>query len=179
MVIMRELKTYLIEENKMEAPVFRFALRADLIEDKRFLPTRANLSDLGWDVRSAQVDRKDIVLRAGEYFKIGLGFRAFPPNGWGFQIHPRSSSFAKKSMHCLIGNVDEGYNKWEVMFCGQYLPDINALGRDLVIKFGDPIGQIIPIERIDMRVIESSNEELDRLIEKRNDTRTGGIGSTG
>ena len=162
----------------MEMPAFQFALRADLENDKRFLPVRAESVATGWDVRACQQDRKDIVLRAGQYFRIPLGFRAFPPYGWWFQLHPRSSSLAKKSMHCLIGVIDEHYAN-EVMVCGQYIPDVNALGRDLTVKFGDAIGQIIPVKRAEMEVIEITNEEYDRQCLSRKSFRIGGIGSTG
>lgn len=162
----------------METPAFQFALRADLEDDKRFLPMRGEPFATGWDVRACQKDRKDVVLRAGQFFRIPLGFRALPPDGWWFELHPRSSSFAKKSMHCLIGIIDEHFAN-ELMCCGQYIPDVNALGRDLVIKFGDAIGQIIPRKRVNMNVVEITNEEYDDQCTQRKSFRTGGIGSTG
>lgn len=160
-------------------PVFKFALREDLKDHSEFLPRRAEDLSSGYDVRAAQEDRKDIVLRAGQYFKIPLGFRSFCPEGWYYHLHPRSSSFAKKQMHCLIGIVDES---WEgsTLFVGQYIPDVSSLGQDLTIKFGDPIGQLLPIKRQDMVVESISNNEIDLLYKKRNGTRKdGGFGSTG
>ena len=157
-------------------PKYYFALREDL-KDNKFLPTKGEPFATGWDVRAAQIDRKDIIVRAGQYFKIPLGFRAIPPEGWWFQLHPRSSSFAKKYMHNLIGIIDEHYAN-EVLFAGQYMPDLNALGNDLVIKFGDPIGQIIPFERIEMEIAQIENEEYDNLCKKRQSIRSGGFGST-
>lgn len=164
-------------EKLIEIPTFFFALREDLVDEKKFLPTRAEPFATGWDVRAAQPDKKDIVLRAGQYFKIPLGFRALPHEGWWFQLHPRSSSFAKKYMHNLIGTIDEHYAN-EVLVAGQYIPDINSLGKDLVIKFGDAIGQIIPVRRIEMLVNNISNEEYDNLHNQRNAVRDGGFGST-
>jgi dUTPase len=167
-----------LEVIEMETPTFQFALRADLENDKRFLPTRMEPYATGYDIRACQVDRKDITLRAGQFFRIPCGFRAFPPEGWWFELHPRSSSFAKKSMHCLIGIIDEHYAN-ELMICGQYIPDVNALGRDLVIKYGDPVGQIIPKKRIEMNVVEITNTVFEDMCSKRKSFRTGGIGSTG
>lgn len=161
-----------------EVPVFKFALREDLLDaGDLFLPAKGEPLATGWDVRAAQLDRKDIVLRAGQYFKIPLGFRAFCPNGWWYQLHPRSSSFAKKAIHNLIGIIDETY-PLELVWAGQYLPDISSLGKDLIIKFGDPIAQIIPIRRESMTILPISNDEFELLCKDRNAVRSGGIGST-
>lgn len=160
-------------------PVFKFALREDLKDHPEFLPVQADPESSGYDVRAAQEDRKDIVLRAGQYFKIPLGFRSFCPKGWYYLLHPRSSSFAKKQMHCLIGVIDETFEN-QTIFAGQYIPDVSSLGKDLVIKFGDPIGQIIPIKRQEMIVESITNEEFDEWCKARNGQRkTGGFGSTG
>jgi dUTPase len=161
-----------------EAPQFKFAIREDLedVADK-FLPTRAEPFATGWDVRAAMSNRKDLVLRPGQYFKIPLGFRAAPPEGWWFNLHPRSSSFTKKYMHNLVGIIDEHYSH-EVLFAGQYIPDINSMGHDLVIKFGDAVAQIIPFKRIEMKVSPISNKDYDDLCEKRMAIRRGGFGST-
>jgi len=163
---------------KESVPTFKFALREDLKNDKRFLPTRAEPFALGYDVRAATKDKKDIILRAGQYFKIPLGFRSFCPSGWGYELHPRSSSFAKKSMHNLIGIIDETF-PLECQIVGQYIPDLGSLGKDLTIKFGDAIGQIIPVRRQDAIIEDISNEEMDKMFKERNAPRTGGIGSTG
>jgi dUTPase len=159
-------------------PIFKFALREDLKNDKRFLPTKAEPFALGYDVRVATKNQSDIILRAGQYFKIPLGFRSFCPLGWGFELHPRSSSFAKKSIHTLIGIIDETF-PLECQIIGQYIPDLGSLGKDLTIKFGDAIGQIIPVRRQSAIIEDISNEEIDRLFEERKAPRTGGIGSTG
>jgi dUTPase len=158
-------------------PEFKFALREDIRDDKRFLPTRGEPFATGYDVRACPEDRKDIILRPGQYFKIPLGIKSFCPEGWYYQLHPRSSSFAKKHMHNLIGIIDEHYSL-ELLFAGQYVPDINAMGKDLVIKFGDAVGQIVPAKRIDVIIKEISNKEYDDLCRKRISIRTGGFGST-
>jgi dUTPase len=166
-------------------PIFKFALREDLKNDKQFLPTRAEPKASGWDVRAAMPDKKTLVIKPGDYFKIPLGFRAFPESGWWFQLHPRSSSFAKKYMHNLIGIIDEHYSN-EVIFAGQYLPKLSYTimpsetinYNDLIVNFGDAIGQIVPIKRIEMSVIELTNKEYDDLCGQRVAVRNGGFGST-
>jgi dUTPase len=161
-----------------DIPVFKFAIRAELEDSSfSFLPQKAEPLATGWDCRACQYDRKDLIVRPGQHIMLPLGFRAFPPEGWWFQLHPRSSSFAKKHMHCLVGNIDESYPK-EVLLAFQYLPDINSMGRDLVIKFGDPIAQLVPFRRIEMEVELVSNEKYDEMCASRVSYRTGGFGST-
>ena len=163
----------------MFLPVFQFALREDLQNDLRFIPSKGEPLASGWDVRAAQHDKKDIILRPGQYFKIPLGFRSFCPPGWYYQLHPRSSSFTKRSMHNLIGIVDESW-EGETLLAGQYLPDIKSLGTDLIIKFGDAIAQIIPIQRSEILIEKISNQLYDQQCKERNAQRgAGGFGSTG
>lgn len=158
-------------------PIYKIALRDDLKNDARFLPTKADPEATGYDVRAAFSSREDLVLRAGQYFKIPLGFRCFCPPGWWYQLHPRSSSFVKKQMHNLIGIIDETYPN-ELIFAGQYIPDVGSLATDLVVTFGDPIGQIIPVKRQEVEMQLISNTDINELFTKRNATRTGGFGST-
>jgi len=159
-------------------PEFKFAIREDLIDcGIDFMPTKAEPLATGWDVRAAQNDHKDLIVKPGQYVKIPLGFRAFPEDGWWFQLHPRSSFFAKKNMHCLVGIIDQGYFL-EVLLACEFLCDPASLCQDLVIKFGDAIGQIIPIKRVDMWTTAVSNDAFDRLCKDRNAFRKGGFGST-
>jgi len=165
---------------KIIIPTFKFALTEGLGDE--FLPTKGEPYATGWDVRSAS--KEDLLITPGEYFKIPLGFRAFPPDGWWFNLHPRSSSFTKKYMHNLIGIIDEHYPN-EVLFAGQYIPstssiknDIHNVMNNLVIKFGDPIGQIVPVKRVEMKIERISNGEYDDLCKQRVAIRSGGFGST-
>ena len=175
----------------MEKPIFKFAVREDLKDvESQFIPKQAEEFATGWDVRAAFKDRKNITLSPTEKAKIPLGFRAFCPSGWWYELKPRSSSFAKKSLHCLYGTIDETYEN-ELVFACQYIPQIDNLynysydeTNCLKIDFGDAIGQIIPVKRKEIIVKTVSNEELDKLFEDRkrqiNTTRgTGGFGSTG
>lgn len=186
------------EAYKSLFPTFKFALRDDLQDDKRFLPTRAEPKATGWDVRAAQRNKLPIIIRPFQYAKISLGFRGFCPDGWWYELKPRSSTFAKKNLHALYGTVDETY-EGELVFACQYLPEVSWLedGADddsiliaeswddystneLKIEFGDAIGQLIPIRR-DLMIVEGiTNEEYDRLCKERAAVRgAGGFGSTG
>ena len=163
---------------KEKIPVFKFALREDLKDDKQFIPTRAEPLATGWDCRAAQLDRKDLVVRPGEYVKLPLGFRAFCPPGYWYELHPRSSSFVKKYMHCLTGVIDETF-PGQLILAFTYIPNVSkSEDNNLIIKFGDPIAQIIPIKRQEMETGEISNEEYEKMLIERNAVRTGGIGST-
>jgi dUTPase len=161
-----------------DMPKFLFALREDLKNDRKFLPTRATPVSTGWDVCCAQQNKKPIVLRAGQYVKIPLGFRTVAPKGWWLQMAPRSSTFAKKSLHCLYGVLD---NDWRGLsaLAAHYVPDIHSLGKDLVLEFGEPIGQLIPFRLEEMIIEEISNDEFDTFCKAENSVRgVQGFGET-
>jgi dUTP pyrophosphatase len=167
------------------SPVFRFAIRDDLAgavnaNGNSFLPTRGTDRSTGWDVRAALTNGPtDLIIRPGSHVKIPLGFRVFAPEGWWLELRPRSSTFAKKQLHALYGVIDEDY-EGECMFACQYLPDLRSLGNDLVIKFGEAIGQIVPVRRQEMIVEEITNADYDSACKARDATRgAGGFGSTG
>ena len=162
----------------MSIPTFKFALRDDLKNDDRFLPTRTTNLSTGWDVRCAQIDKKPITLRPGQYVKIPLGFRAIAPEGWWLKMEPRSSTFAKKSLHCLCGIIDNDFFG-NMFLVGQYLSDISALGKDLILEFGEPIGQLIPHRLENMNIENINNDEFDRICtEKQSMRNVEGFGST-
>ena len=157
----------------IDVPVFKFVLNSGIPD--HFLPTRGEEKATGWDVKCAT---DETVLRPGQYAKISLGFRMFAPPGWWLELRPRSSSFAKKKLHCLYGVIDEAY-EGQMVFACQYIPDISSLGNDLRIEFGEAIGQLIPIRRQEMVVEKVSDEEYQQLTQQRQATRgTGGFGST-
>lgn len=179
-------------------PVYKFALREDLKDEKRFLPTRAEPKATGWDVRAAFPDRKSIILRPFEKIAIPLGVRGFCPDGWWYEIKPRSSSYAKKHLNALYGTIDETY-EGELLFACQYIPEIkmvktqidsnsyrgavyfdDSMNQSLQIDFGDAIGQIIPRQRQEMEVLEITNDDYNNDCEGRASIRgSGGFGSTG
>lgn len=152
-------------------PKFKFAIKEGLSEI--YLPTRGTDRATGWDVRSTD----HLIINAGEYVKIPLGFRMFSPPGWWMELRPRSSSFAKKNLHALYGVIDEDYEGLLVFAC-QYLPEKST--DYLEIKDGEAIGQIVPVRRQEMIVERITNEEYERLCKERNTARgAGGFGSTG
>lgn len=160
-------------------PVFRFAIREDL-EDTGdlFLPTRAEPFATGYDVRAAFPDRKDLVLKSGCYAKIPLGFRVFAPKGWWLELRPRSSTFAKKHLNCLYGVIDFSY-EGQCFLCARLDSDRSGMCQDLVIPFGEPLGQLIPYRLQEMAVQKISNDEFKEMCEKRGAQRKdGGFGST-
>ena len=184
-------------------PNFKFALREDLKEESIFLPTRSTPKSTGWDVRAAWTDKKSVDVQFGQYIKIPLGFRTFAPEGWWYELKPRSSTFGKKNLHALYGTIDEDY-EGQLIFVCQYLPPFLFSGdlmskkitdkeifvndggimvfvKDLklTIDFGEAIGQLIPVKRQEMNIESINNEEYDLLCKNRGGIRgTGGFGST-
>jgi len=180
-------------------PNFKFALRDDLQDDKRFLPTRGEPKASGWDVRAAMSDRKTLIVKPFDLIKMPLGIRGYCPDGWWYDIKPRSSTFAKKNLHALYGTVDETY-EGELVFACQYLPPVSYREEwddnsswyepekwgdycgctELKIEFGDAVAQIIPRRRDEMVVEGITNEEYNKLCKARASIRgAGGFGSTG
>lgn len=153
-------------------PTYKFALREDLKDDKRFLPTRATNKSSGWDVSCAFEDHKGIIVQPGSYVKIPLGLRCIPQEGFWFELKPRSSTFVKKKMHALYGTVDCDYRD-QLYFCAKYDGD-----SVLPLEFGEKIGQIIPVKIQEMEVIDISNEEFDTVCAEEKNDRKGGFGST-
>lgn len=160
----------------MKKPLFKFALKESLKNDNSFLPVKADEDATGWDVSAAfENDSNLITLNPKDWIKIPLGFRCFAPKGWWLELRPRSSTTAKKNIHCLYGVVDETYEGM-MFFCGQYLPKDDS---QLVIEFGEKIGQLVPVKRQEMDTESISNEEFDELCKKRQGKRgEGGFGST-
>jgi dUTPase len=167
-----------MNEIKDPHPTFKFALREDLKNDKRFLPTRSTPVSTGWDVCCAQENRKQIILRPGQFVKIPLGFRMIAPEGWWLQLAPRSSTFAKKSLHCLYGVLDNDWMGYTAL-AAQYIPDVNSLGKDLKLEFGEPIGQLIPFELKNMNVDQIDNEQFEEMMKNKKSVRgVQGFGET-
>jgi dUTPase len=155
-------------------PIYRFAVREGL--DSKFVPNQADVEATGWDVRCAEPE--GIKFHSPfQHEKIRLGIRMFAPKGWWLELRPRSSTHAKKHLHCLYGVIDETYEN-ELMFSCQFIPP-QMYRSQLEVAFGERIGQIIPIRKQLMVAAEVSNEEFDKLCKKRGGARgTGGFGST-
>jgi deoxyuridine 5'-triphosphate nucleotidohydrolase len=157
---------------------YKFALREDLKDNKEFLPSRATPDATGWDVRCAQEDRKSIIIRPGHYIKIPLGIRVISPKNWWLELKPRSSTFAKKALHCLYGTIDTDY-RGSIVLAAQFIPDIRSMGNDLILEFGEAVGQLVPVELKHMEVEEVSNQQFDDICKSEDNKRgASGFGST-
>ena len=165
----------------IDKPIFKFALREDLRDQPMFVPTKGEPLATGWDVRVALKNgAKELEIIPNQYVKIELGFRTFAPEGWWFELKPRSSSFGKKKLHALYGTIDETY-EGELVFAAQYIPENPEWNepKHLILTHGEAIGQIVPVRRQEMTVESISNEEYDLLCSNRNAIRgAGGFGST-
>lgn len=155
-------------------PIYRFALTDET--QVQFVPKKANKTDTGWDVRAYLGVGENLMLQPGDTAKIPLGFRSYCPDGYWFQLVPRSSTFTKKSLHCLYGTVDETY-EGNVMLAVKYMPDDKM---PLVIEHGEAIAQIIPVKRQEMYAANITNVDMDEMYKNRNASRgAGGFGSSG
>lgn len=157
-----------------------------------YLPERCEDLSTGYDVRNAG---PDIELVPFQKALIPLGFRAFIPEGWYFELYPRSSTFHKKSIHSLYGVIDESFENYWFFAC-QYIPEIK-LHRDdfgnllwnhyisssadsIQIAHGDRIAQIILRKRYSFDPFEVSNDDYLEVVKQRGAKRgIGGFGSTG
>lgn len=154
-----------------EIPTYKYCLRSDLKNNKEFLPKQSEPDATGYDVRCAEVN--DVVLKPNEIVKIGLGFKVLCPVDWWLELHPRSSTFMKREMITLVGIIDQNFPK-EVCLVAKYLGN-----EEKIIKFGDLIGQLIPVKLQRMKNEEIDEEEYSNEMKLRDSKRTGGFGSTG
>lgn len=157
--------------NNIEIPTFKFCLRNDLKSNKEFLPKQSEPNSTGYDVRCAEVN--GVILENNSMIKISLGFKALCPEGWWFELHPRSSTFFKRELITLVGIIDQDF-PGEVCLVGKYFSKNTNQ-----IKFGDLIGQIVPKKLQLMNVEEISDENYDFELKNRKAIRAGGFGSTG
>ena len=118
------------------------------------------------DVRCAS--KEDIVLKAGEYKLIPLGFALEIPKGYEGRLLPRSSTFKNFGIIATnsMGIIDDTY----VGDNDQWHFPAYAL-RDTVIHFNDRIGQMTVVKKAD-------DFELEE-VESFGNADRGGIGSTG
>lgn len=176
----------------MDTPNFYFALREDLqdlcathgseqnLKPEHFMPSKAHAEDTGYDVRCAAPG--GISLLPGCYFKIPLGFRVFAPQGWWLELRPRSSTFVKHHIQALYGVIDETYEN-EMVFAGKYDPDacqLLSVNGEKSIAFGEKIGQLLPVRRMEMTCSQISSEEYKKMCGARKSTRgESGFGGSG
>ena len=141
-----------------------------------FLPERTTECATGFDVRNAG---ENLVIRAFEYVKIPLGFKCIIPENFWFFLVPRSSTFAKKHLHCLYGTVDQDFEK-QWFFAGQYIPRNDFTNEPhLGVAYGDRIAQIILLPRYDFEAVAIDSSEFAKLSKERASKRGEGFGSSG
>ena len=168
-----------------EIPEFRFCLAEGAPE--KFLPTQGEPVATGYDVL-AFLPGGPIQMRPSQICMIPLGIKVFCPEGWWLELRPRSSSFAKKHLSALYGVIDESY-EGNLMFACQYSPDIGGVpGFGLMTAWDqtrrtvgheEPLGQLVPVKRQQMRVSSVSKEQFEVLCKERGGKRgAGGFGST-
>jgi len=111
------------------------------------VPTKANLTDAGWDLYSIE----DAVIPPKQRKIINTGIMMEIPDTMAGLIWPRSGLSVKHGLDVLAGVVDAGY-RGEVMVCLY-----NTSFSSVRINIGDRIAQIIfqEVPRVTMRVLET------------------------
>lgn len=138
------------------------------VSDQSLMPTRANPTDAGLDLRTA----KDAVLHNGVRTLVGTGVRCKVPYGHVGLLVPRSS-LSKNYVYLTnsVGIIDSDYR-------GEIMASLIYEGSEdqLVIPQGERIVQLVitPIALVDLE-LSAESEELW------NDTSrgVGGFGSSG
>jgi dUTP pyrophosphatase len=128
------------------------------------LPTKAHVSDAGWDLRSAE----DIEILIGEREIVRCGFSIALPENYEAQIRPRSGLAIKHGITVLNspGTVDQNY-RGEIKIIL-----INHGDKNYLIHKGERIAQMV------IKQVEPSQYEIvDELDET--DRNLGGFGSSG
>lgn len=127
------------------------------------LPKKAHATDTGWDLFALE----DTCLVAGKFNFVKTGLTLEVPDGYYYEIHPRSS-IKLKNLGELPAIIDNGYRGP----CDVLLR--NRTDVPYTVLRGDKVGQIIIREQVD---IGWKLEVVDELSET---TRgAGGFGSTG
>lgn len=160
-------------------------IKVSKLSDDAIVPTKAYESDAGWDLYASE----NATVKAGQrnIIKTGISFEI--PEGWCGLIWPRSGLSVKNGIDVLAGVIDSSY-RGEVMVCLYNTCDVNPIYntcdinpvynteteryslKDLKIKKGDRIAQILFHEVPEVKMVEDNN--LSET--KRNE---GGFGSSG
>jgi len=130
------------------------------------IPTKAHLSDAGWDLYSSE----DLCIGPGERALVSTDISMSIPNGFVGLIWPRSGLSVKKGIDVLAGVIDSTY-RGEVKVC--LLNTGKSWDTDaFLIKAGDRIAQILFQEVPHFNLVEV--QELDSTERAEN-----GFGSSG
>lgn len=119
---------------------------------KGHLPIYEHLTDSGADCL-ASLD-KEVVLKAGGFVKIPLGFALGLPEGFEVQVRPRSGLAAKNGIFCHFGTIDEGYRGELAAIMFNHSED------DFVIKEGTKLCQMViaPVWRAEFCIVDELDE---------------------
>ncbi|MCB1713058.1 MAG: dUTP diphosphatase, partial [Candidatus Riesia sp.] len=110
----------------------------------------------------------DIVIRARPHVTlIPTNICLQPPDGYNFEIHPRSSTLVKKGIVVNVGIIDSDYR-------GQIFISAYSEENDKQLASGESIAQLI---------LRKTNKYELELVQRKDLTKTrrneGGFGSTG
>jgi dUTP pyrophosphatase len=132
------------------------------VDDAAKFPTKANLTDAGFDLYSVE----NIIIAPQSRKTIRTGIALEMPKHFAGLIWPRSGLSVKSGIDVLAGVIDSGY-RGEIMVC------LYNTSKDVVdIKHGDRIAQIIfqevPVVTMEVHSTLGSSQRGDN-----------GFGSTG
>ena len=166
-------------------PNFKFCLTDPSLDDS-YLPQKSEDLSVGFDLRASET----VVIKPFETVKIPLGVKCFLPNDYWLDLRPRSSTMAKRNLHCLYGVIDESYEGPILLAATLVKPITIPLGsmnnveywmeqNSVTIEKGEKIAQLIPVSKQSMNPSLVSQEEFSRLCSERGAKRgAGGFGST-
>ena len=108
-------------------------IKVQRLNSEAIIPTKANLSDAGWDLYAAE----DAIIDPSARELISTGVAIAVPEGFVGLIWDRSSMAAKRGVHRFAGVIDSGY-RGEIKVCLW-----NASDRYCVVNRGERIAQIL------------------------------------
>lgn len=126
-------------------------------------PTRANVSDAGWDLYASE----DVIIDPGASTLVSTDIAMAIPDGYVGLIWDRSGMAVKRGVHRFAGVIDSGY-RGEVKICLW-----NSSDKFCIINEGERIAQILfqivpPFILIEGDVLDDATDRGD-----------GGFGSSG
>jgi dUTP pyrophosphatase len=132
------------------------------------LPAYETSGSAGMDVRAAVPVAEPITLKPGERAMVPTGLSVAIPEGYEFQVRPRSGLAAKHGLTCLNtpGTIDSDYR-------GEIKVILINLGAEaFVIQRGERIAQLVlaPVTRLAWSEVDALDETA---------RGAGGFGSTG
>ncbi len=127
--------------------IIMHTIKALLLDDNAKVPTKANLSDAGFDLYSIV----STIIPPKQRKTVRTGIAIQMPEHFAGLIWPRSGLSVKQGIDVLAGVVDSGY-RGEIMVCLYNTSDDNVS-----IQAGDRIAQIIfqEVPRVLMEVHDS------------------------